>query len=223
MAEFDGFSLASTLLSFNARVRTVPQNDVVLFDDGSQRRLMSTHCFVLVCGRHGIINRFPTTMKRTASFLRQLQALFACLLASLLISCATKELERCPPGTPGIILSQPVECTHKDGRFTLPAGHYQAEAQSPKGIYYAAPERLKTDGIIRAGQERGGLFIAREGWQWAWTGHPGWEAEQSATTITGKRGIIMPTHYKFEPWVRYQVAKQQRSLNADKSAPIKKR
>jgi hypothetical protein len=149
-------------------------------------------------------------MKRTASFLRQLQALFACLLASLLISCATKELERCPPGTPGIILSQPVECTHKDGRFTLPAGHYQAEAQSPKGIYYAAPERLKTDGIIRAGQERGGLFIAREGWQWAWTGHPGWEAEQSATTITGKRGIIMPTHYKFEPWVRYQVAKQQR-------------
>jgi hypothetical protein len=161
-------------------------------------------------------------MKTTASFFRQLQALFACLLASSLISCATKELERCPPGTPGIMLSQPVECTHKDGRFTLPAGHYQAEAQSPKGIYYAAPQRLKTDGIIRAGQERGGLFIAREGWQWAWTGHPGWEVEQSATTITGKRGIIMPTHYKFEPLVRYQVAKQKRSLNADNSAPIKK-
>lgn len=179
--------------------------------------------FLFVCGRYAVINKLPTTMKRTASFFRQLQALFACLLASSLNSCATKELERCPPGTPGIILSQPVECTHKDGRFTLPAGHYQAEAQSPKGIYYAAPQRLKTDGIIRAGQERGGLFIAREGWQWAWTGHPGWEVEQSATTITGKRGIIMPTHYKFEPLVRYQVAKQKRSLNADKSAPIKKR
>ncbi len=135
---------------------------------------------------------------------------FSLLLATSLVSCATKDLERCTPGTPGIILSEPVECKHKDGKFTLPAGHYQPEAQSPKGIYYVAPERLKTDGIIREGHERGGLFIAREGWQWAWTGHPGWEVDQSATTITGKRGIIMPTHYKFDPFVKYQVANKRR-------------
>lgn len=149
-------------------------------------------------------------MKRlTASSLLR-QALLGFLVATSLVSCATKELERCPPGTPGIILSEPVECRHKDGKFTLPAGHYQPEAQSPKGIYYVAPERLKTNGIIREGHERGGLFIAREGWQWAWTGHPGWEVDQSATTITGKRGIIMPTHYKFEPFVKYQVANKRR-------------
>jgi hypothetical protein len=34
--------------------------------------------------------------------------------------------------------------------------------------------------------------------------------DQSATTITGKRGIIMPTHYKFEPFVKYQVANKRR-------------
>jgi hypothetical protein len=47
MAEFDGFSLASTLLSFNARVRTVHQNDMFLFDDGSQRQLVGDRCFCL--------------------------------------------------------------------------------------------------------------------------------------------------------------------------------
>ncbi len=125
-----------------------------------------------------------------------------------LVSCATKSLDRCPPGTPGIIVAAPVECTHKNGTLILPAGSYVAEAQSPKGIYYVAPEPLKTDGILRHGRERGGLFIAHEGWQWAWTGHPGWEVDQSATTITGKRGIIMPTHYKFEPFVSYQKAKR---------------
>lgn len=129
------------------------------------------------------------------------------LTSCLLISCATKELALCPPGTKGIIVAKQVECTHPDGRFTLPAGLYEPEAQSPKGIYYVAPERLKTSGIIREGHERGGLFIANEGWQWAWTGHPRFEAEQSKTTILGKKGIIMPTHYKFDPQVPYTKAK----------------
>ncbi len=132
-----------------------------------------------------------------------------CLLATLaLISCAPIELERPSAGTPGIVISQEVPCSHKDGKFTLPAGYYQAEAKSAKGIYYVAPERLKTNGIIRQGHERGGIFIANEGWQWAWTGHPGWEVDQSATTIFGKRGIIQPKHYKFEPFVPYKMAKR---------------
>lgn len=135
--------------------------------------------------------------------------LLSALLASCLISsCAPFELERTAPGTPGIVVAQEVQITHKDGKFTLPAGQYQAEAQSPKGIYYVAPERLKTVGIIREGHERGGLFIANEGWQWAWIGHPGFEADQSSKTILGKRGIIRPTHFKFEPFVNYTKAKQ---------------
>jgi hypothetical protein len=125
----------------------------------------------------------------------------------LMVSCSTKDLTRCPPGTPGIIVAEETECTHKDGKFTLPAGHYQPEAMSAKGIYYVAPVRLKTTGIIRDGHERGGLFIANEGWQWAWIGHPGFEADQSATTFLGKSGIIMPTHFKFEPYVKYKKAK----------------
>lgn len=134
--------------------------------------------------------------------------LLSCILAaSMLASCSTKELTRCPPGTPGIIVAEETECTHKDGRFTLPAGHYQPEAMSDKGIYYVAPVRLKTIGIIRDGHERGGLFIANEGWQWAWVGHPGFEADQSATTILGKRGILMPVHFKFEPFVKVTKAK----------------
>lgn len=138
-----------------------------------------------------------------------MKLLLLCLIAPcVLISCAPFDLERCAPGTPGIIVAEEVACTHKHGKFTLPAGHYLAEAQTPKGIYYAAPEKLKTDGVIRAGQERGGLFIANEGWQWAWTGHPGYEAEQSKTTILGKRGIIEPVHYKFEPYVKYTKAKR---------------
>ncbi|MDZ4404149.1 hypothetical protein [Prosthecobacter sp.] len=136
--------------------------------------------------------------------------LLLCLLAPcVMISCAPFELERCPAGTPGIVVAEAVECTHNDGKFILPAGLYQAEAQSPTGIYYVAPERLKTTtGILRDGHERGGLFIANEGWQWAWHGHPGFEADQSATTIFGKRGIIKPTHYKFEPYVKYTKAKR---------------
>jgi len=126
------------------------------------------------------------------------------IATTLLVSCAPKQLERCAPGTPGIILADAVECTHKSGRFVLPAGRYIAEARSPSGIYYTAPEPLKSNGILRQGQERGGLFIANEGWQWAWTGNPGWEVDQSASTITGKRGILMPTHYKFEPFVHYE-------------------
>ncbi|WP_395748520.1 hypothetical protein [Prosthecobacter sp.] len=131
------------------------------------------------------------------------------LLSSLLISCATqpRDLERAAPGTPSIRVSQAVDCTYPDGKFTLPAGIYQPEARSSKGIYYVAPERLKTTGIIRDGHERGGLFIANEGWQWAWTGHPGREAADSEYTILGKRGIIMPTHYKFEPYVKYTTLK----------------
>lgn len=130
------------------------------------------------------------------------------LVATLLASCAAKQIERCPPGTPDIIVPAAVACTHKDGTMTLPAGRYAAEAQTPRGIYYVAPEPVTTNGIIRKGKERGGLFLAHEGWQWLWTGHPGWEVDQSATTITGKRGIIMPTHYKFEPFVSYQKAKR---------------
>lgn len=132
------------------------------------------------------------------------------LTTSLLISCSTKDLEHCPPGTPAIRVTQAVECTHPDGKFTLPAGVYQPEAQSAKGIYYVAPERLKTIGIIRKGHERGGLFIANEGWQWAWIGHPGFEVEENKTSIFKKRGIIMPTHYKFEPYVKYTQVKAAR-------------
>ena len=54
---------------------------------------------------------------------------FSLLLATSLVSCATKDLERCPPGTPGIILSEPVECQHKDGKFTL---HYDPETKGAK-------------------------------------------------------------------------------------------
>lgn len=130
--------------------------------------------------------------------------LLSALLAScLLVSCASKDLERCPPGTPAIKVAQAVDCTHKDGKFTLPAGIYQPEAQSSKGIYYVAPERLKTTGIIRQGHERGGLFIANEGWEWAWIGHPGFEVDENKTSILKKRGILMPTCYKFEPYVKY--------------------
>ncbi|MFO1486264.1 MAG: hypothetical protein U1F71_23080 [Verrucomicrobiaceae bacterium] len=129
--------------------------------------------------------------------------LFSVLTSSLLTSCAVKELELCPPGTPGIIVAHEVQCTHKDGHLTLPAGLYRAEAQSPKGIYYVAPERLKTSGLLRSGHERGGLFIANEGWQWAWTGHPAFEVKENETSIFGKRGIIMPLHYKFDPYVNY--------------------
>jgi hypothetical protein len=136
--------------------------------------------------------------------------LLAGLLTScLLLSCAPKSLERCPPGTHSIRVAQAVECTHKDGKFTLPAGLYQPEAQSATGIYYAAPERLKTVGLIRQGHERGGLFIANEGWQWAWIGHPGFEVDANQTSILKKRGILMPTHFKFEPYVNYTKVKSR--------------
>ena len=134
--------------------------------------------------------------------------LLSVFTSCLLLSCATKDLEHCAPGTKGIIVAQEVQCTHKDGKLTLPAGLYQAEAQSAKGIYYVAPERLKTTGIIRDGHERGGLFIANEGWQWAWIGNPAFEVEENKTSILGKRGIIMPTHFKFEPFVHYTKAKK---------------
>lgn len=134
--------------------------------------------------------------------------LLSALASCLLLSCATKDLEQCAPGTRGIIVAEAVQCTHKDGKLTLPAGLYQPEAQSAKGIYYVAPERLKTTGIIRDGHERGGLFIANEGWQWAWIGHPAFEVEENKTSILGKRGIIMPTHFKFEPFVHYTKAKK---------------
>ena len=135
--------------------------------------------------------------------------LSALLTSCLLISCAPKDLTRCAPGTPAIRVAQAVECTHPDGKFTLPAGIYQPEAQSSKGIYYVAPERLKTIGIIRHGHERGGLFIAKEGWQWAWIGHPGFEVAESQTAILHKRGIIMPTHIKFQPYVKYTQVKRR--------------
>ena len=151
-------------------------------------------------------------MARTTSALppHLMKHLLSALLTScLLVSCASKDLERCAPGTPAIKVAQAVECTHKDGKFTLPAGIYQPEAQSSKGIYYVAPERLKTTGIIRQGHERGGLFIANEGWQWAWIGHPGFEVDENKTSILGKRGIIMPTHYKFEPFVKVTPVKSR--------------
>lgn len=132
--------------------------------------------------------------------------LFAsCLLAS----CSTKELELAAPGTPPILVSQTTECKTQHGeKYTLPAGTYVAEARSPKGIYYVAPEPLLTSGILRAGKERGGLFIANEGWQWVWTGHPGFEVKENETSIMGKKGIIMPLHAKFEPYIPYKVAKR---------------
>ncbi len=134
--------------------------------------------------------------------------LFSVLASCAFVSCSTKDLQHCPSGTPGIIVAHEVACTHKDGHLTLPAGLYQPEAQSAKGIYYVAPVRLKTTGIIRDGHERGGLFIANEGWQWAWIGHPGFEVKENETSILGKRGIIMPTHFKFEPYVPYTKAKR---------------
>ena len=137
------------------------------------------------------------------------QLLVGLLTSCFLLSCTTKDLERCAPRTPAIKVAHAVECTQKDGRFTLPAGVYQPEAQSAKGIYYLAPEPLKTAGFIRKGNERGGLFISNEGWQWAWIGHPGFEVDESRTTILHKRGIIMPTHYKFEPFVKYTKVKSR--------------
>ncbi|MGV3661354.1 MAG: hypothetical protein ACO1TE_14295 [Prosthecobacter sp.] len=140
-----------------------------------------------------------------------MRLLLSGLIASccLSISCSTKDLEVAAPGTPPIIVSQAVECTTQHNeKVTLPAGTYVAEARSSKGIYYVAPERLKTAGIIRGGEERGGLFIANEGWQWVWIGHPGFEARENETSALGKRGIIMPTHAKFEPFVPYKVARR---------------
>jgi hypothetical protein len=133
--------------------------------------------------------------------------LFGLLISCLFISCSARDLDHCPAGTPGIRVAQAVECTHKDGKFTLPAGVYTPEAQSSKGIYYVAPERLKTVGMIRHGHERGGLFIAKEGWQWAWIGHPGFEVQEARTSLFHKKGIIMPTHFKFEPYVKYTPVK----------------
>ena len=135
--------------------------------------------------------------------------LFGLLTSCLLISCAPKDLTRCAPGTPAIRVAHAVECTHAHGKFTLPAGVYQPEAQSAKGIYYTAPERLKTIGIIRQGHERGGLFIAKEGWEWAWIGHPGFEVDESRTSFLHEKGILMPTHFKFEPYVNYTKVKSR--------------
>ena len=134
--------------------------------------------------------------------------LFSTLAACTLISCATQDLELSSPGTPGIIVAHEVQCTHDDGKLILPAGLYQPEAQSAKGIYYVAPTPLTTSGIIRQGHERGGLFIANEGWQWAWIGHPAYEVTENQTSIMGKRGIIMPKHFKFEPYVPFTKAKK---------------
>jgi hypothetical protein len=145
---------------------------------------------------------------RTVSHLMK-HLLFGLLTSSLLISCSPKDLTHCAPGTPSIRVAEAVECTHAHGKFTLPAGVYQPEAQSAKGIYYTAPERLKTIGIIRKGHERGGLFIAKEGWQWAWIGHPGFEVQESRTSFLHEKGIIMPTHFKFEPYVKYTTVKRR--------------
>ncbi len=141
-----------------------------------------------------------------------MRLLLSGLIAScccLSLSCSTKDLEAPAPGTPPIVVAQAVEVTTQHNeRVTLPAGTYVAEARSSKGIYYVAPERLQVPGIIRGGAERGGLFIANEGWQWVWRGHPGFEVKENETSAFGKRGIIMPTHAKFEPTVPYKVWKR---------------
>jgi hypothetical protein len=150
-----------------------------------------------------------TLFKSTTSPPLMKHLLFGLLTSCLLISCSTKDLERCPSGTPSIQIAQAVNCTSPDGKFTLPAGVYQPEAQSAMGTYYVAPERLKATGFIRKGHERGGLFIAKEGWQWVWLGHPGFEVDESRTSALHKRGIIMPRRFKFEPYVKYTTLKNR--------------
>lgn len=132
--------------------------------------------------------------------------LLGLLAGAFLISCSSKSLILSPdPGTQGIILPTQQVAEHKWGKVTFPAGIYLPEAKSEKGIYYAAPERVNTDGMLRGGREHGGLFIQHStGYQYLWIGQPGYQLQQAPSTIMGQWGVETPLLYTLKERVQIQ-------------------
>lgn len=138
-------------------------------------------------------------------------ALLFLLTGTLLSSCASKTLISAPDsGTQGIILPTEQIAEHKWGKVTFPAGHYLPEATSEMGIYYAAPERVNTDGLLRGGREHGGLFIQNgTGYQYLWIGQPGYQLQQAPVTIMGQWGVETPLLYTLKERVKIAPAGRQ--------------
>ncbi|MFN7564823.1 MAG: hypothetical protein ACK5TH_23825 [Prosthecobacter sp.] len=132
--------------------------------------------------------------------------LLCLLMGTFLASCSSRSLILSPdPGTPGIILPTQQVAEHKWGKVTFPAGLYLPEAKSEKGIYYAAPERVNTDGMLRGGREHGGLFIQHgTGYQYLWIGQPGYQLQQAPGTIMGQWGVETPLLYTLKERVQIQ-------------------
>lgn len=130
------------------------------------------------------------------------------LLAGLLslASCSSKSLILEPdPGTPGIVFATEQTAEHYWGKVIFPAGLYLPEAKSDEGIYYAAPEKVHTGGMLREGKEHGGLFVANgTGYQYLWIGQPGYQLQQAPGTIMGDWGVETPLRYTLKERVTFR-------------------
>ncbi|MBL9130820.1 MAG: hypothetical protein JNG86_06455 [Verrucomicrobiaceae bacterium] len=122
-------------------------------------------------------------------------------LASIMMtSCVSlTELSKVAPGTGDIIISQEERRECKAARVILPAGRYTPEVQSDLGVYYLAPARIRTEGVLISGGYRGGLFIARDGRQAVWFGDARDDADERPGTLMGAIGVAAPKLWPFKP------------------------
>jgi hypothetical protein len=128
-----------------------------------------------------------------------------------LVSCASKRLISHPePGTAGIVIETEQTAEHKWGKVTFPPGLYLPEAKDESGVYYAAPNRVRTGSITKGGTEHGGLYVAHgTGYQYLWIGQPAYQLQQAPSTIMGQWGVETPLRYVLKERIKISPASRR--------------
>ncbi|MBE2283052.1 MAG: hypothetical protein IAE77_06300 [Prosthecobacter sp.] len=134
---------------------------------------------------------------------------FSCLLASLSLLASCSSVELAPADAPPILLAQEETRECGQGQIVFPAGEYKAEVKSESGIYYKAPKRIRTLGVLIGRSEEGGIFVSKGAGnpQAAWFGDPKDNVDESPGTLFGAIGWSAPKLWPYTPRIGYSVKK----------------
>ncbi|MFN0075489.1 MAG: hypothetical protein ACKVY0_03335 [Prosthecobacter sp.] len=133
--------------------------------------------------------------------------LSALIVTLLLVACGSVELAK--SDAPSLVVDQDEERVCGQGKILFPAGEYRAEVAAANGIYYKAPKRIRTLGVLIGRSEEGGIFVANATGnpQAAWFGDPRDNVDERPGTLFGAIGWSAPKLWPYTPRIPYTLKK----------------
>lgn len=129
-----------------------------------------------------------------------------CFLVTPLLLASCGSVQLATTDAPGLVLATEEIRDCAQGRIVFPAGEYKAEVTSAEGIYYKAPKRIRTLGVLIGRSEEGGIFVSNTAGnpQAAWFGDPQDNVDERPATLFGAIGWSAPKLWPYTPRVPLQ-------------------